>query len=332
MDTTSHVFMGLGLTVIGSHIGSSLDIETTIYAVGAVSILSNVVPDFDTVIKLKSNSSYINNHRGPSHSLISLVLLSTLIGLLGTLFFTGPFIFYFILSFIGIFMHLTADLSNSYGVKLLWPFSQKWIALGITYTFDSIFLLSHVLLIFLFFFNHINLFLSFIILYSVLLIYLVFQFILNRIIRMFLKRKYGNFKRCLVQSRTIPFRWKYVYETQNHRFFIGRVNLKGIYQLRYEKRHNLSEEVETVLRNNAAIKSFLEFTPIYNYKIHKDENTNIKTVTFYDLRYLYLRKKRQYYGFNAICELNENNEIISSYVGFQVKENSFLKRLDSGKA
>jgi inner membrane protein len=42
-----------------------------------------------------------------------------------------------VISAIGAGMHLFLDLLNGYGVKLLWPFSQKWYAWDLAYAVDS---------------------------------------------------------------------------------------------------------------------------------------------------------------------------------------------------
>src|SRR6056297_2806369 len=82
MDPITHALAG---SVVASFSGNSLSLTDPLY-LGA--ILGSVVPDLDIVYQLKGDVSYLKNHRGFSHSIPGLILLSTLIS--GILFFLFP--------------------------------------------------------------------------------------------------------------------------------------------------------------------------------------------------------------------------------------------------
>lgn len=78
MDTGTHIVMGIGLTALATQdpamTGSFAATATTL-------IIGSLIPDGDTVLKLKDNATYISNHRGITHSIPFTILWPLLITL-----------------------------------------------------------------------------------------------------------------------------------------------------------------------------------------------------------------------------------------------------------
>lgn len=320
MDTSSHLCMGVATGLVINNIATNNHIEINETSIIAVSMIANVFPDIDVIFKLKSNQSYIKNHRAMSHSILFSLLWIIIITFFGYYSVHSNFYIYLISASLGITLHIFTDLLNGYGVQFLWPFKRKWIALGITYTFDSVFITLHIIAILLIVYAKLPSLNVIIIAYIILGLYLIFSYIYHYFLKKALIKKYGRYKRLILQAKSLPINWKYVYETNDKKFYMGIVRFKTIIQLRYEKRLEiLSNELEEILLNNKNVKTFMDFTPIFNYHIHHRKNDSLE-IRFYDLRYLMVRKNSIYYSFNCIVNIKDN-KVVSSYLGFTIKEN-----------
>lgn len=82
--------------------------------------------------------NYFHFHRHLTHSLVFSPILAALV--VGVVRLAGrkplPLIPAFLIALIGIGSHLLLDLTNAYGVRLLLPFSGKWLRLDLTNIFD----------------------------------------------------------------------------------------------------------------------------------------------------------------------------------------------------
>lgn len=326
MDSSSHVCMGAatGLFVVSLAANQNIEINTSaliIYSIGA-----NVLPDIDVFLKLKSNATYLNNHRGFTHSIFFAIIW--ILGLSLFAYYRSPinYRFYVSVAIIGIISHIITDLLNGYGVQLYWPFSKKWKALGITYTFDIFFIITHILSLVLIISFGLNPLVVIPILYLIISIYIIFEFILHYQLRRLLIKKYGNYKRLILQSRSRPLQWKYVYETNDKRFFMGLIIKKDIFQLRYEKRlETIDAKLEEILKKDKAVKAFIDFTPIYNYHI-KHLSDGITEIKYYDLRYLMVRNGQQMYQLKCIVQVRDE-QVLKSYVGFMLNADAADKKI-----
>lgn len=326
MDTSSHVCMGVATGILISSIASQ-QMAVNTGSIIAISVIANTIPDIDVVMKLKSNAAYINNHRGATHSVLFTLFWMVLLSVFGFMTTRQHLSLYIITAVVGVASHIGTDLLNGYGVQFLWPFNKKWIALGITYTFDAYLISSHLValvLILLFRFNSILVLTT---LYVSIGIYIFVAFLYQRQLKKLLKQKYGHFKRMILQSKSTPQNWKYVYETTDKKFYMGTITGRTINQLRYEKRLEVIPlELEKILYQDKAVRSFINFTPIYNYHIKHDEH-GITEIKYYDLRYLMVRKGKYMYQFNCIVRIKDQ-QVLSSYIGFVVNEETIYKKID----
>ncbi|HSW48892.1 MAG TPA: metal-dependent hydrolase [Bryobacteraceae bacterium] len=96
------------------------------------------VPDLDVLAWVAGPSAYLQYHRGPSHSLVAMPLVALAVTIVFWLFKRRklPFAGAYVVALIGVASNPIFDLANSYGVRLLWPFSGRWIHADFLAIFD----------------------------------------------------------------------------------------------------------------------------------------------------------------------------------------------------
>ena len=130
MDPITHTATGLFLSRVGLKRWTPLATPILLLAANA--------PDIDIVASAGGSLSYLHYHRHLTHSLIAMpivalgtVALVRLIGRRG-IHWTGAFF----AALIAVATHLLLDLTNTYGVRLLLPFSARWLRLDLTNVYD----------------------------------------------------------------------------------------------------------------------------------------------------------------------------------------------------
>ncbi|MBV8897485.1 MAG: metal-dependent hydrolase [Acidobacteriaceae bacterium] len=131
MDNVTHTLTGLALARAGLN---RLSPHAT-----ALLILSANVPDCDIVMVSRGPLAYFEAHRGYTHSLLGLPFLALLSALVIAAIFRQklPWAKAWLLGAIGVASHLLLDWTNSYGTRLLLPFSSRWFHLDITSLYDG---------------------------------------------------------------------------------------------------------------------------------------------------------------------------------------------------
>ena len=96
-------------------------------------ILAANVPDIDIVALFSGGLSYIGVHRGYTHSIVFSPVMAALVvlAICGTARNFQGWLRLWLLSLVGIASHLILDWTNSYGVRLLLPFSNEWFHLDL---------------------------------------------------------------------------------------------------------------------------------------------------------------------------------------------------------
>src|SRR5579872_143066 len=99
----------------------------------AILLLAANIPDCDVVTALGGQASYLVWHRHITHSLIAMPVMALLAVALVRVVFRRPVRWAgaFAAAMIGVASHLLLDLTNTYGVRLLLPFSSAWQRLDI---------------------------------------------------------------------------------------------------------------------------------------------------------------------------------------------------------
>jgi membrane-bound metal-dependent hydrolase YbcI (DUF457 family) len=96
---------------------------------GAAFALASLAPDLDAVFMLAGKSRYLSLHRGPTHSLLFLPLIASIVvgatALLGddAGLLLSPWCW--IGALCGLLLHIAMDITNTFGVHLLWPFGGR---------------------------------------------------------------------------------------------------------------------------------------------------------------------------------------------------------------
>ncbi len=131
MDNLAHTLTGLALSRAGLS-------RTTPGATAALVIASNL-PDADVVFRVLGNASYLEHHRGLSHSLVSVPLLALATALVLRLVVReARFLPLVLCSFAGLAGHVFMDLWTTYGTRVLSPFDGTWYAWDLVFIVDPL--------------------------------------------------------------------------------------------------------------------------------------------------------------------------------------------------
>jgi len=103
-----------------------------------VLFLAANAPDIDVVSAFGGSLNYLHYHRHITHSLVMLPVLPLFCVLAVRLLSRQPlnWLGAYGIAFIGVASHLILDLTNIYGVRLLLPFSGRWLRLDTTGVID----------------------------------------------------------------------------------------------------------------------------------------------------------------------------------------------------
>ena len=121
MDNLTHTLTGLVLSRAGLN---RISPHATLLLVLAVN-----AADLDVAAGLAGPAAYLHNHRGPLHSLVAMPLLALLVVALVRLLVRKRLSWprACLVSLVGVASNPLFDYANTYGVKLLWPFSPRWM-------------------------------------------------------------------------------------------------------------------------------------------------------------------------------------------------------------
>lgn len=125
MDNVTHSLVGL---MLGRVWGKN----------AAMMVVAANLPDADIISWAGGSLTYIEYHRGIAHSLLMLPLMAAIPMLL----FRSRSWQSYAACFVGVLSHLLLDWTNTYGIRLLLPFSGRWLHLDITDVIDPWILLA----------------------------------------------------------------------------------------------------------------------------------------------------------------------------------------------
>lgn len=96
-------------------------------------------PDLDILCAVAGPASYLRYHRGPTHSVLGVPILALLVAALAMLAARKSFSWgrAYVLALIGVASNPLLDYLNAYGVRLLWPFSERWFNADLFYIVDA---------------------------------------------------------------------------------------------------------------------------------------------------------------------------------------------------
>ena len=128
MDNLTHSLAGLMMSRAG--------FDRKFAKAAPLMILAANVPDIDIVAGLGGSLSYLKWHRSYTHSLAAAPLMALLPLLFLMLFRIRPTLLGYAFSLTGVLSHLVLDWTNIYGIRMLLPFSEKWLRLDQTDVVD----------------------------------------------------------------------------------------------------------------------------------------------------------------------------------------------------
>lgn len=321
MDTGTHIVMGVAISGIALADPSIAADSPTMYAAVGGIIIGSLIPDVDTVLKLRNNAVYIRHHRGITHSIPAVILWPILLTAL--LMFALPganLIHVWAWTFLAVFLHVFVDIFNAYGTQALRPFSQKWVALGVINTFDPIIFILHVLAIALWSLNANPLF-TFISLYILIFSYYLLRFAVKAAVKNAVANRLPDATEIIISPTIRFFQWRIVASSGEYHY-VGRAYGRAITIYDRFNREPLPDfpEIHVALKDSN-VKSFTDFSPIYRWEMTKIQD--ICEVRLIDLRY----RSNDYYPFVAVAHIDKDLNVINSYTGWIFSEEKLHKKL-----
>ena len=139
MDNVTHTLLGVTLSRAGFN---RVCPHATLLL-----ILSANIPDIDVVALAGGQLSYLETHRGYTHTFLALPFLALVcVGLTALLTRTKlPLWNAWAVAGVGVASHLLLDWTNSYGVRPFLPFSSRWFYLDLNALYDVVMLAAMLL-------------------------------------------------------------------------------------------------------------------------------------------------------------------------------------------
>ncbi len=316
MDTATHFAMGFGLAglayvdpVVASDPGLAI-------AVMVATIIGSQAPDFDTVLRLKDNATYVRNHRGITHSLPFMALWIALIGG-GTSLLLHREGFWHILLWtaIAVVLHVFTDLFNTYGTQAVRPFSEKWISWNIINIFDPFIFGTHIAALLLWMTGLVPTVPIFVTLYSMIGLYYIWRtlthwYLTRKVERMDIEdgrspEPDGHY--ILIPTISLR-RWHVVHAKKDGSYRIGWYSPNKLIWI--DSVHSMQHPAIEASRKHRDIRALLYFS---SFTISEVEQTSTGyIVRWADVRY---RHRRQY-PFVAVVVMDRQFNTIDSYVGW----------------
>ncbi|GAA0442610.1 metal-dependent hydrolase [Virgibacillus salarius] len=321
MDTGTHIVMGVALGGLATLDPVVHNDPILFNAVLVGTIAGSHAPDFDTVLKLKNNATYIRHHRGVTHSIPAVIIWGILIANIIHLFVPQVNFFHLWLwTALAVVIHVFVDIFNAYGTQAYRPFTSKWIAHGFINTFDPYIFFLHIAGIAAWALGaHPGY--TWITIYAVIFLYYIKRYIDKRSIVKRIKAHYPDVEQ-IATSPTIKQNYWRVAITTDQKFYVGSVENNHIEIVdEFNKVPLPDTKIMEIALKDKNISAFLSFSPVYRWEINDyDDFTEVR---FIDLRY----RSKGHYPFIAVVQIDENMEIISSYTGWIFSENKLQNKL-----
>lgn len=324
MDTGTHIAMGIALGGLATLDPVVSNDPTLFSAVFVGTIVGSQAPDFDTILKLKNNATYIRNHRGLTHSIPAVIIWGIIVASLIYLFVPQVnFLHLWLWTFFAVIVHVFVDIFNAYGTQALRPFSNKWIAHGFINTFDPYIFFLHIAGIGAWVLGA-NPGYTWLIIYVVIFLYYIKRFIDKRDIVKEINNYFPNVEQIVTSPTMKQSNWRVAVTTKD-KFYVGVVNNGHIQIVDHFKKVPLPEtDIMEIAKTDKNASAFLSFSPIYRWEIN--EFNHYTEVRFIDLRY----RSKGYYPFVAVVQINPAFEIINSYTGWIFSEEKLQNKLSFG--
>lgn len=312
MDTSTHAIIGLGLAGLAQCDALVALDPATSTAVFFGVLIGSQAPDFDTVLKWKSNMLYIRQHRGYSHSLPMIAVWSFLIsGVLTWLNKGASFTHVLVWTGLAVCLHVLTDVFNAYGTQAGWPFTKRWISWNIISLFDPIIFSTHLIAIVLWGFGILSPRVLFPALYLLLIAYYVWRTRVHRQVERhlpLLDTDYEKGETYTIIPTVALSRWNVVKRKPNGSFMIGHWKRGILYWTERAVCHD--HPAVEASKSHPAVQALLYFS---NYACATVEQTGYGyAVRWVDVRY----RHRKQYPLVAIVMMNLKYETLDYFIGW----------------
>ncbi len=298
MDPITHAVVGAGIFALS---GGKISLSQPAL-IGCVA--GSLAPDIDIIAKVRNDYYYLKHHRGSSHSIAGVLLLSVCItGLIALLYRGSSLPTVLAWTFAGGFIHVILDFLNSYGAQLLWPFSRKKYSLSLLKIFDIFIVMAGIAMLFSGK-GSIGVKMG---IMAVSGLYITALGIMRKLAR---RRIWAFFKGRIEQKniKVLPallgfFEWDFIIIAPKH-VTVGRVHLLRRDIMVIERRRLLQKKEKEKFMENRAAGFFKEFTPIYHIGVRK--RTDTIEVVYTDLRY----RLRNGFMHHATAKFNSKGALV----------------------
>jgi inner membrane protein len=322
MDSGTHFMFGLGLGGLALIDPAIVSHPHGPVAVVIATVAGSNAPDWDMLLRFKSNADYIRHHRGLSHSFPAIAVWTVLITwIIALLFPQVPWTHVGFWVLLSVVIHVFSDLFNSYGTQAYRPINKKWVRWNIIHIFDPFIFISHVLAVLLWAAGIADPRVIFPLLYTMLAVYYIWRtWVRHRISRKVPLSdpdgKPGD-RYTLLPTRRF-YRWNVVRESAGNTYKLG------------EWEHGKMEWHETLICENhpaaeasktvPEVQAFLGVTPFPCVSVNRQSWGY--EVRWLDIRYRYRRQ----YPFVAVVLMDLAYVPLQSYVGW-LSDDRLEKRL-----
>ncbi|USG64579.1 metal-dependent hydrolase [Brevibacillus ruminantium] len=313
MDTASHLLLGVtlgGLAYVSPAVASD---PTLAQAVMIATVVGSHAPDFDTIVRVRGETTYIRYHRGVTHSIPALFIWPGAISLLlsaGYELWQHLGLLY-LWALMAVVFHVFLDTLNTYGVQCLRPFSQRWIHLDILSIFEPFLFGLHSAAVIWWVFFQGKAELIFPIVYLITFLYIVLRALQHRWLVRQVQSRIGLAGIYHVIPSFHPFLWRFVVETDRH-FYTGKIEYRHVRLEDVYQKESRNEIIRATIGMDG-VRAFLGFAQ----RIHvtwKELHDGYE-VTWSDVRFWYDHKL----PFGVDVRLDRELNVVSLKMGWRKK-------------
>lgn len=306
MDTTTHVTTGIslaGLSLLDPTVTNHPELLVGIFV---CTIIGSNAPDIDFLFKYQGKEKYVQEHRGITHSIYAVIVLSFCIAALVSLFYGGLFFKTFLLwTFVSVVLHVIVDVFNIYGTQALRPFTNKWLALNVLPIFDPVIMGLQVIGIIVWL-NGFHSGYTFSVIFSIIIGYIFLRFYIAYIILNDLKKHGKEESFTLIPTFSIN-RWT-VISSCKEQYRLGKYRNGNVTWSKTLTKTSDKNQIIKAAKKNSFILHMLQLSPYLHAKI-VSKNDGYE-VHWFDLRY----QSRIDEPFVAIIQLDQKLNLVKSYV------------------
>lgn len=317
MDTGSHLLFGVTLAGASLAIPAVAAEPSLLHAIAVATVLGSHAPDFDTVARLRGQTTYLRVHRGITHSLPAPLVWAIAIGwpsaiLFGQMAHVGLIVLWTLLA---VLFHIGLDLFNGYGVQCLRPFSRRWLHLDSLCLFDPYLFAGHAAAALLWLTGAVPAAgMMFIAVYALTLLYIGWRLVERFRKQRQLQKHFGEGKKISLLPHLSGRSWQFVangpeaYET-------GTVDSRGIHVDETIAKASCSSGTEPAMAamGTDGVRTFLSFAT--NVHVQVLEKLDGYVVTWRDVRFSYKHKM----PYSAAVTLDRQLNVQSSTLGWDKK-------------